>query len=188
MERAHALRAPFKKRAQDWIWVAGTTLIFAGFTAIGVVAFMHPVADISPIDGRCRIGIPRYTTIPLVTYDVSLNILLTFVFVYLLNPLILSGKTSIIAFPASRLTKCLGNICSRSKSTNSLIQANQSNQQMVREIEKLLLRTLVGSILVMIPTVGNMAALSALEGHELGWICMTTCSFDGSPTGPGRSL
>jgi hypothetical protein len=168
--------------------VTGTTLIFAGFTAIGVVAFMHPVADISPIDGRCRIGIPRYTTIPLVIYDVSLNILLTLVFVYLLNPLIFSGKLSITASAASRLTKCFGNICSRSKLRNSLIQANQGNQQMVRKIEKLLLRTFVGSILVMIPTVGNMAAISALEGREVGWVCMITCSFDGSPTGPGRSL
>lgn len=174
------------KRTRDWIWVLGNTLIFAGFTGISVVAFLHPVVDISPIDGRCRIGIPRYTTIPLVTYDVSLNILLTFVFVYLLSPLIRSGKLSITAFPATRLTKFFGSMCARSKSRNSLIQANQSNQQMVKKIEKLLLRTFVGSVLVMIPTVGNMAALSALEGRELGWICMTTCTFDGLSMTVGR--
>lgn len=170
------------KRTRDWIWVAGFMLVSSGFTAIGVVAFMHPVAEISSIDGRCRIGIPRYTTIPLVSYDVGLNILLTLVFVYLLSPLIRSGKLSVKAFPASRLTTCFGNMCNRSKSRTSLIQANQSNQQMVKKIEKLLLRTFIGSILVMIPTVGNMAALSALEGRELGWLCLTSCTFDGLST------
>ena len=186
IERARALRVPFMKRTRDWVWVAGFTLVFSGFTAIGVVAYMNPVADMSPIDGRCRIGIPQYTTIPLVSYDVSLNILLTFVFVYLLSPLIRSGKLSTKGFPASRFTASFGNMCSRSKSRTSVIQVNQSNQQMVKKIEKLLLRTFIGSILVMIPTVGNMAGLTAMKGRELGWVCLTTCTFDGSPAVPGR--
>ncbi|KAF2630365.1 hypothetical protein BU25DRAFT_335195, partial [Macroventuria anomochaeta] len=178
IERARALRVPFMKRTHDWIWVTGFILVFSGFTAIGVVAYMNPVADMSPIDGRCRIGVPRYTTIPLVSYDVGLNVLLTLVFVYLLSPLIRSGKLPSKGFPASRFATCFGNMCSHSKSRTSLIQANHSNQLMVKKIEKLLLRTLIGSILVMIPTVGNMAALTAMEGRELGWVCLTTCTFD----------
>ncbi|KAF3042141.1 hypothetical protein E8E12_006643 [Didymella heteroderae] len=178
IERAHALRSPFMKRMGDWIWVVGFTLTLSGFTAMGVVAFVHPIAEVSSLDGRCRIGIPGYTTIPLVTYDVGLNILLTLVFVYLLSPHIRSGKPSTKAFPASRLTTCLGNLCSRSKSRTSLIQANQGNQHMVKKIEKLLAKTFLGSVLVMLPTVGNMSALSALSGRELGWLCLTTCTFD----------
>jgi len=176
------------KRAYDWIWVVGFMLTLSGFTAIGVVAYVHPIAEISSIDGRCRLGIPRYTTIPLVAYDITLNVLLTLVFVYLLSPLIRSGKLSTKAFPASRLTTFLGNMCSRSKSRTSLIQANQGNQHMVKKIERLLLKTFIGSILVMLPTVGNMSALSALSGRELGWLCLTTCTFDGSYASPIHPL
>lgn len=167
------------RRTHDWIWIAGVTLTLSGFTSIGVVAFMNPIAEISTIDGRCRMGIPRHTTIPLVSFDVGLNGLVTLVFVYLLSPLIRSATLSTKAFPASRFTAWLGNTCSRSKSRTSLIQANQGNQQMVKKIEKLLLKTFLGSMLVMLPTVGNMAALTALGGRELGWLCLTTCSVDG---------
>ena len=139
---------------------------------------MFPVAEVSSVDGRCRIGIPRYTTIPLLLYDVILNILLTLVFVYLLSPLIRSGTLSAKKFPASRLTTCLSNICGRLNPSNNLIEINRCNQLVVKKIERLLLRTFIGSILVMLPTVGNMTALSALRGRELGWVCLVACSFD----------
>lgn len=175
------------KRSRDWIWVAGFTLIIFGFTGIGVLAFARPITDLSSVHGRCHIGIPRHTIIPLVTFDVFLNILLTFVFVYLLSPLIRSGKLSFMAFPASRLTKCLGHMCGRPKSKNSLIQASEGNRTMVKRIERLLLRTFIGSFLVTIPTISNMAVLGALKGRELGWVCLITCSVDGSSAGPGHS-
>lgn len=168
------------KRTHDWVYIAGFTLTLPGFTAIGVGCFVSSIADMSSIDGRCRIGIPRYITIPLVSYDVGLNILLTLIFVYLLSPLICSGKLSMRRFPASRLTKLLERMCCRSKSRASLIQANQGNHHMVKTVERLLVRTFIGSVLVMLPTVGNIAALSALGGRELGWLCLTTCTFDGS--------
>lgn len=168
------------KRSRDWFFVTGSAVVIAGFTGIAVVAFMDPVAGMSAIDGRCRIGIPQHTTIPLLSYDIFLNILLTFVFAYLSSPLVRSGKLSATAFPASRLTKWLGNICSRSRAKNSLIQANQSNKASVKKMERLLLRTLVGSVLVMIPTIGNVAALTGLQGRELGWVCLISCSSDGS--------
>jgi hypothetical protein len=167
------------RRSRDWIWIAGYTLTIAGFSGILVVGLMHPLADISTIDGRCRIGIPRYVTLPLVLYDVGLNVLLTFVFVYLLSPLIRSGPLPATAFPASRLTLCLGTRCQRSRNRRGVIPIDQGNQHTAKTIEKLLLRTFVGSILVMIPTVGNMAAQTAYEGRELGWVCMTVCVFDG---------
>jgi hypothetical protein len=170
------------KRMSDWVWVVGVILTLSGFTAIGVMSWVFPIAEMSSIDGRCHIGIPRYVTIPLVSYDVGLNILLTLVFIYLLSPLVRSGKLSTRAFPASRFTVCFGNMCSRSKSRTCLIEANQGNRQMVKKIEKLLLKTFLGSILVMLPTVGNMAALAVLVGRESGWICLTICNLDGSYT------
>lgn len=180
MERAHALRAPFKCRFRDWLWVAGTFIVLVGFGSISVASFVRPVADISSIDGRCRMGVPRYITIPLVAYDVCINILLTLVFIYLLSPLVRFGTLPIRTFPATRFTKCLSGICRRSKAKTSMFSANQGNQHAITKLEKLLWKTFTGSVLVMIPTVGNFVALTSLGGRELGWVCLTTCTFDGT--------
>lgn len=183
LEREHAIRAPFKKRLQDWIWVVGAVYIGCGFTAIGVVlGFWRPISEISSTDDRCRLGLPRFTTITLVFFDVALNILITLVFAYLLSPLICSGQLSVKAFPASRLTTWFGDMCRQSKSGTGLLQASRTNRQTVKRIERLLLRTFLGSTLVMIPTVGNFVALSVLGGRELGWLCLTICTFDGPYT------
>src|SRR5690348_6571629 len=80
IERAHALQTKSKHRLHDWLWITGVLLVVSGFGGIGIVIFIYPVADISPIDGRCRIGIPRYITIPLLVYDICLNIFLTLSF------------------------------------------------------------------------------------------------------------
>ena len=180
VERAHALRAPFICRARDWLWVTGMALILSGFGGIGIVAFVHPVADISPIDGRCRMGIPRYVTIPLVLYDVGITVLLTLTFNYLLSPLIRSDTVLGKAFPATRLAECCNSVCRRSKGGAGILSSNGGNPHVAERLEKLLWKTFIGSVLVMIPTVGNFAALSALNGRQLGWVCLTICTFDGA--------
>lgn len=180
MERAHALRAPFKRRFHDWLWIAGTCLVLVGFGGVGVASCMRPVADMSTVDGQCRIGIPRYITIPLVAYDIGINVLLTMVFVYLLSPLVRNDALPVKAFPATRLTRCISSLCKRSKAKTGMLSANEGNQHAAKKLEKLLWKTFIGSVLVMMPTAGNFLALSALGGRELGWLCMTTCTLDGS--------
>lgn len=51
---------------------------------------------------------------------------------------------------------------------------------MVLKLERLLWKTFIGSVLVTISTVGNVATLTGLGGRELGWVCLTTCTFDGT--------
>jgi len=55
-----------------------------GFGAIAVDAFIFPLSELR--DGACHIGIPPKVTIPLVTYDVCINIALTALFVHFLKP------------------------------------------------------------------------------------------------------
>lgn len=50
---------------------------------------------------------------------------------------------------------------------------------MVEKLDKLLLKTLLGSVLVMIPTVANLGAITVLNGRELDWVCLATCTFNG---------
>lgn len=141
---------------------------------------MCPQADLSPVDGRCRIGLPRYVTIPIVSYDITLNLLLTSTFVYLLSPLIRSGTLSIKAFPATRLAECLSSILERSKGNSVVLSADKGNQHVVEKLEKLLWKTFLGSVLVMVPTIANIVAITVLNGRELGWVCLTACNFDGT--------
>lgn len=166
------------KRFQDWIWVAGFSLSFGGFISITVVALTHTFAERSAIDGRCRVLVPRYIVVCLVSYDVGLNIVFTTVFMVLLSPAIRLRKPSIAVYPASRLTTCLVSTYSRFNAQKSFIHAHQGNRTMTKKIEKLLLRTIIGCGLIMIPTIANMATLSTLRGRELSWICLSSCGLD----------
>ena len=165
------------RRTHDWLWLTGTLIIVVVFGAIAVAGFVWPIASMSPTDGRCRIGLPRFVTIPMLSFDVVINILLTLVFVYLLSPLVRAGSLSTAAFPVSRFTTSLGSLCSRSSARIGL-DICPNDHLRAKRIEKLLWRTLIGSCLVLVPTVGNMAILTSLKGRELGWVCLTACSFD----------
>jgi len=64
-ERAHALRAPYLRRAHDWIRLARMIVVASGFGTITVFAFIYPLTDLSTTDGECRIGFQLKVTIPL---------------------------------------------------------------------------------------------------------------------------
>ncbi|XTI92068.1 hypothetical protein V2W45_1471720 [Cenococcum geophilum] len=55
---AHVLRAPYLRRAHDWIWLARMIVVASGFGTIIVFAFIYPLTDLSTTDGKCRIGFP----------------------------------------------------------------------------------------------------------------------------------
>lgn len=85
------------------------------------------------------------------------------------------------ANPPNRLTKGIRRIWkSAERGRNADIYPMNQNLDFHKSIEALLWKSLFGSFLVMLPTVGNLAALFCLEGRELGWLCLTICSFDGT--------
>jgi hypothetical protein len=165
-------------RLHDWLWVASNLFILVGFGAIATVGFMRSMARIAPKDGRCRIGLPRYVTLPLLSFDALVNILLTIIFVLLLGPVISSNNASSGRFSASRFAHGLGGCCGRSQKLS--INLHTANPHVAKRIEKLLWRTFVGSCLVVIPTIGNMIQMALLEDREFGWLCLTVCTFDGT--------
>jgi len=55
-----------------------------GFGAVAVDAYIYPNHELR--DGECHIGIPQKVAIPLVTYDVCINIAFTALFVHFLKP------------------------------------------------------------------------------------------------------
>ncbi|KAF2181640.1 hypothetical protein K469DRAFT_254506 [Zopfia rhizophila CBS 207.26] len=178
VERAHAMKAPYMRRTHDWIWLGGMFMITTGFGSIAICGFLWPIADLSPNDGRCRIGLPIKVTVSLLTFDITINMALTGTFIYLLRPLLRFGGISNSAVPASRFTKGNRRILKSAGRRNSA-DVYPLNQNFLKAIKALLRKSIIGSVLVMLPTVGNLAALYSLKGRELGWLCLTICTFDG---------
>jgi hypothetical protein len=171
------MRAPYMRRTQDWIWLIGMLSIAGGFGSIAICGFLWPLADISSRDGRCRIGLPFKVTIPLLSFDVVINTALTATFIYLLRPLLRFGGMANSAVPASLFSKGLRRILKRSARRRSM-EMYPVNVHFLTSIEALLWKTFIGSLLVVLPTVANLAALYSLHGRELGWLCLTICTFD----------
>ncbi|KAI2487868.1 hypothetical protein Ptr902_02001 [Pyrenophora tritici-repentis] len=168
VERVHAMRASHLSRKHDVFWLLSTIAIVISLGAICLTGFISPVYWLSSVDGRCRIGLQRYAVIPLLTCDIVINLYLTLVFIYLLSPLVKDSEAFGAGF-ASRVAQGIG-ILSRTAKQKATFDLQRSNQVMARKFEKLLWKTLIGCVLVIVPTAGNLAALTILVGKELAFV------------------
>ncbi|KAA8625207.1 hypothetical protein PtrSN002B_002400 [Pyrenophora tritici-repentis] len=176
VERVHTMRASHLSRKHDVFWLLSTIAIVISLGAICLTGFISPVYWLSSVDGRCRIGLQRYAVIPLLTCDIVINLYLTLVFIYLLSPLVKDSEAFGAGF-ASRVAQGIG-ILSRTAKQKATFDLQRSNQVMARKFEKLLWKTLIGCVLVIVPTAGNLAALTILVGKELAFVCLTICTLD----------
>jgi hypothetical protein len=147
-----------------------------GFGAIATLNFIFAISEISPGDGQCRVGIRQFATVPLLTFDILVNILLTLIFVYHLGPIIRSNRLMGTSSPISFFTTCLGYCCASTK--NEGIVFHTGNAKVAKRIEKLVWRSLIGSCLVLIPTAANMTQLTIVKGREMGFLCIIICNSD----------
>ena len=167
-------------RHRDYIWLVGLFIMVGGFGSIAIVGYMSPVVELSHLDGRCRIGLPPKVSFPLLCFDVAVNFLLTGVFFWLLRP--------VLEFHGiMNVRNCCGNLFSgkgrreKRRDEQHKSQEGQSIQSAMNlNIKALLWKCLIGSTLVMLPTVANMAQFYAMDSRELGWVCLTICTLDGT--------
>ena len=112
-------------------------------------------------------GIPGRASIPFMVVDISVNVALTGVFFYLLRP--------VVKLPGSNT---ISGIFGRDTIKDS--DAPQAKQETVvqRNIRVLLWKSLVGSMLIMLPTVANMVQFYITGGRELALICLSLCVAD----------
>jgi hypothetical protein len=187
-ERAHALRAPFIRRVRDWIWVLSISCIALGFGSISIFAFIYPVVDISKHDGRCRIGLSTKVTIPLLIFDIIITIGLTAVFIHLLRPVLrASHDTSNRDHEPSKLTRYLMRLWKTKENSQPVVQGTgPMNGALIKAVEQLVWKSVIGAALVLLPTIVNLGLLWHLQGREQGWLCFTICILDGesSPLTP----
>jgi hypothetical protein len=170
VERIYALRAPFKRRMQDWVWITSTSLIVVGFGSIIAIGFIWPTARIGG-NVMCYVSLPRFVVIPLLAYDTFINILLTASFVYFLGPILHSNLAG------RRLSTLIGPYCKGARSQTFPLRT--SNAQVGDRVEKLLWRTFAGLCLVLPLTIGNLVHSVVLQGRDVGFVCMMLCICDG---------
>ncbi|CAF9911601.1 MAG: hypothetical protein HETSPECPRED_000393 [Heterodermia speciosa] len=162
LERASSIRGLRKLR--DPYWIAGIAIIAGGFGTIAVFAFIGPMVVVSSDPSHdCQIGLPIKALIPLLSYDVLLNMGLTILYLAMANT-----------------------ICNRLSWHNSfklLMQAMPfrnhgpfPNQEAVFEL--FMAKSVLACLGVVLSTVGNLVALIVLRGHEEAWMCLTFCSAD----------
>ncbi|KKY13619.1 hypothetical protein UCDDS831_g08856 [Diplodia seriata] len=191
VERAHVIRAPSTRRLSDKVWLTGMAIVCLGFGALSVVGFLWPVAKIT--DGQCRVGLLSRVTIPIISFDIVINIGFTVLFIRLLWPLLSfhSKRASRLGLAATSSSSWHRRVLQprnrqadqpavevRGKDAAIAPRIDVGNTRLLKVLRKLVFKTVIGGVLVMVPTTANLVLLFRWEAHEPGWMCATICSLD----------
>ena len=168
VERIHIARAPFFRRSRDWIYLTCMALVLIVLVAQSVNAYTHSYTKIRESDGRCLFGIPREVSIPGLVVDMVGGVSLTGLFFYLLRPVIYVDRSRPVSgmLRSSRIREALA------------AQNNSFETSIQRNIRTLLWKSIIGGILVTIPTTANMIQFTITDGKEPGMICLSICVLD----------
>ena len=164
-ERLHLIHT-VRKRRQDYLHIFNVTTILVGFGVIAILTFIFPVAAIGDNDGLCRIGIRRGVTIPLLVFDLSINIWLTCCFVSFVRPFM------------DKLPWAKSSPQQDTPDKPQFRNAQSSNEIADAIFAKLARNSLLGCLLVLSTTVANLTLVLVYHGHEQGWVCFLACSID----------
>ncbi|KAF2626505.1 hypothetical protein BU25DRAFT_459617 [Macroventuria anomochaeta] len=166
VERVHVVRAPFVRRSRDWLYSGCMVMVIASFLGVAINAYLHPIHEMQ-VDGRCHMGIPGQASIPFMVIDISVNAALTVVFFYLLRPVVkLHGLNTISGVFGKNTLK------------NPNTPQAKKETAVQRNIRILLWKSLIGSMLIMLPTIANMVQFYITGGRELALICLALCVAD----------
>lgn len=122
--------------------------------------------------GRCHIGVPVAGAIPQLIVNTLVDIVMTGVYLYLLQPLVKSTGLNMIS-----------SVFSRNSSGLTLSNSQEKRQKLETTAQKnlkiILWKSIIGGLLTMLPTVANMIQFIITKGRELAVICLTICVVDG---------
>lgn len=141
-------------------------MVTASFLGIAINAYLRPIIEMQN-DGRCHMGIPGGASIPFMVVDIAVDIALTAVFFYLLRPVAkLHGLNTVSGVFGKNVAK------------DSSIPQIRNETAMQRNIRILLWKSLIGSMLIMLPTIANMVQFYITSGRELALVCLAICVAD----------
>lgn len=160
-------------------------------------------AELVETHSRCAINFSRIFTIPLLAYDTVIHLALTGLFIALLWPHLqfrrqllqsvsetgLGSPTAYdrqhdvpAAFATSNAEIPFESQASMTTGTTARRGSLSTVDPNIRRLENLIVKSLVGTIITLASTIMNMGLFIAADGHEMGWVCLTVCTFDSKST------
>jgi hypothetical protein len=140
-------------------------MIVVMYSSVAINSYINHVTELRDSDGRCHFGIRGTVSIPFTVVNFFTDMVLTGVFFYLLKP--------VAQIPS---TPSLGN----TTSMDDHPAHGGTDTQARKDIRTLLWKSIIGSLLIEIPTAANMIQFVITRGEELGMICLVICIIDGA--------
>jgi hypothetical protein len=165
VERIHVVRAPFVNKRKDKIYLGCMTMIVVMYSSVAINSYINHVTELRESDGRCHFGIRGTVSIPFTVVNFFTDMVLTGVFFYLLRPV---ARTPSIPSLGSTSSK------------DDHPAHGGTDTQARKDIRTLLWKSIIGSLLIEIPTAANMIQFVITKGEELGMICLMICLIDGT--------
>ncbi|EUC39799.1 hypothetical protein COCMIDRAFT_110541 [Bipolaris oryzae ATCC 44560] len=169
VERIHVVRAPYVTRSRDWVYIGSMLFMMTASAGIVINAWLHPYTVMDPKSGRCHTGIQRKVTVPFLIIDIVMDIALTVVFFYLLQPVLKqNGNWS------------FSTICGSSKTRAGIVEIEGSRDTPVqRSIRSLLQKSIIGALAITLVTlVLFIIQYFCVEGKGVALVCSTICLVD----------
>lgn len=163
VERAYIVRGIHKPRLETKLWLFNCLFMMLPYIVVIVINFVWRFTYIDD-KGVCIVGMEMKAMLPLITFEVIVNVYLTLLFILPLR----RKHTSILhPLPVPRNTSML--------TWNSELYSyhNSANPR----LHRMAFRSLIGSISTLATSVANMTVLMLLRG-EPGWICLMCCNAD----------
>lgn len=184
VERAHSIRAPYSRRFKDYVWCFWMFLTGLGFAVLIPIAFIYPHTQLVGPNSRCEMGLPMAVSVSLLLFDAFINFSLTAVFIWLIRPLLAFRRTrdpDSKSYFRKRLGSSFNALCThipiKLPSTGGPYH-QAVNQSIVGRVERLVWKSIAGTILIVMPTIANLVSMTAIGGREHAWICFTVCTAD----------
>lgn len=174
VERTHSVQKKLLTRMKDKIYLSGMALVLIGFTSIGIAAFMYHVASYDEEQNICRIGLTRRIAIILLSWDIFVNIFLTFVFLKVCAPYMSRGYLSTFLKPVLKGT--LEKLAFFHKYTKESEQDVGISQ---KALVKVIRKAVWGCLGLLPSTIINFTLLIVFAGRQKAWFFLTFATLDG---------
>jgi len=159
-ERLRAVRMGFIDRSADVLWQRCFWGVVGIFGQIAIMSFFWPIDDIGP--GYCAIGLPKFTTIPLLVMDVSCNLLVSAIFFKQAQAVFTDAASIVVPKWFRRMLRL----------PEPQVTISDPSTLMMAEIIQ---KTLFVSVGILVSTIVNLVLLFHYNGSEHGWMCFLMC-------------
>ena len=174
LERVHIVRAPFIDRIKDLVWVVGAVLTVIGWAAIIACEYIAPRAELSRVDGICRIGIRPDSAIAVIVLDTVVNVALAAIFIWQLRPA-LGSITHRQTSGTGTSQRSLLNIFRTNTDEGGRTTARVNS---ARNVKAMLLRNVVGSCLLLCAQIANNVIFLTWPFATHSHVCQLMCLTD----------